>query len=96
MLPTSISTDFTVPPTGDLISVSIFIASTTAIMSPSAIESPSETNTFNTLPGKAALTGVPSPESAALASIPSLTLKSYNLPLTVAFPPSRATAYFYR
>lgn len=83
------------PDTGDLISVSIFIASTTAITSPSEIESPSETKTFKTLPGRAALIGVPSPDSTALASIPSFTLKSYSLPLTVAFPPSRATAYFY-
>lgn len=96
LLPTSISTEVTVPATGDLISVSIFIASTTAITSPSATVSLIDTNTFNTTPGKAAFTGLPSPAGVETASIPALTPISYSLPLTVALLPSRATAYFYR
>ena len=58
--------------------------------------SPIETSTFSTFPGNAALTGVASPEEAAVveASMPALTSTSYNFPLTVAFLPSIATEYF--
>ena len=74
--PASISTSVTVPDNGDLISVSIFIASTTAITSPSATLSPTETFTLITFPGSAALTGLPSPLPPCVDSIPFLTSKS--------------------
>ena len=61
------------PASGALISVSIFIASTTKITSPSATESPSDKQILKILPGNGASTGFPSPLAAGAAEIPSET-----------------------